>query len=294
MTAKNSQKKFKIIIGVLLLLLLGATIFGVKNYNQLNKNEIAYEIEKNQSVSELKTIQKQYDNLLAEDAANKEQITAAKERIVHLIDSIKNIKPDMRVINKLKESQNYFKGQLKKLAAENKMLKQENLLLNTQKDSLSIELEESIVVYDSISKTNEKLELVVARAQKLKIANVESKAVRIKNSNKVVKVTRARRTTGFEVCFDVNENDIAETGDKELFIQIVAPSKKVIGGQFYFEEDDRKLNFSKVSKFRYQNKAMTICDFVEPLPNETIEKGTYSINVFNGVNLINTSTVTLK
>jgi len=274
--------------------LITAAYFGVSNYTALKENETAFETEKSIKVAELKTIQKQYDNLLLEDTANKEEISAAKERIVHLLDSVKNIKPDMTVVNKLRKSQNYFKGQLKKLTAENEMLKQQNTLLTTQKDSLSTELENSVVIYDSISKTNKSLELVVAKAQKLKISNVAPKAVRIKDSNKVVKVTKAKKATGIEVCFDVAENDIADTGDKELFIQVVSPSKKVIGGQYYFNEGERKLNFSKISKFRFSNKAMTICDFVEPLENEVFEPGNYSINVFNGVELVHSSSISLK
>lgn len=294
MSEKNSNKIFKIAIGILVALLISAVYFGVSKSNELKSSESAFETEKSIKIAELKTIQKQYDNLLLEDAANKEEITAAKERIVHLMDSVKNIKPDMTVINKLRQSQNYFKGQLKKLTAENELLKQQNSLLSTQKDSLSTELQNSIVVYDSITQTNKNLEQVVAKAQKLKVANVAPRAVRIKDSNKVVKVSKAKRATGFEVCFDVAANDIAEQGDKELFIQVVAPSKKVIGGQFYFEEGDRKLKFSKVSKFRFSNKAMNICDFVEPLANETLTPGNYSINVFNGVDLIHSSSVSLK
>jgi len=294
MSEKSSNKSLKIAIGALLILLITAAYFGVSNYTALKENETAFETEKSIKVAELKTIQKQYDNLLLEDTANKEEISAAKERIVHLLDSVKNIKPDMTVVNKLRKSQNYFKGQLKKLTAENEMLKQQNTLLTTQKDSLSTELENSVVIYDSISKTNKSLELVVAKAQKLKISNVAPKAVRIKDSNKVVKVTKAKKATGIEVCFDVAENDIADTGDKELFIQVVSPSKKVIGGQYYFNEGERKLNFSKISKFRFSNKAMTICDFVEPLENEVFEPGNYSINVFNGVELVHSSSISLK
>ena len=293
--SKNSKTIFIVLIGILIALLIGAVIFGVKSNNELKANTAAFETEKSIKIAELKTIQKQYDNLLEEDAANKEEITAAKERITHLMDSIEGIKPDMTVINKLRKSQNYFKGQLKKLTAENELLKEQNSLLTIQKDSLSTELVNSTVVYDSLSQTNKNLEQVVAKAQKLKVSGVSPKAVRIKGSNKVVESKKAKKATGFEVCFDVVANDIAEQGDKELFIQIVSPDKKVIGGQFFFEEGDRKLNFSKVSKFRFQNKAMNICDFVEPLENELpLSSGNYSVNVFNGVDLIHSSSISLK
>ena len=293
---KKSNTIFKVIIGLLIAFLLAAVFFGVKKNNEVKENTAAFETEKSIKIAELKSIQAQYDNLLIEDAANKEEISAAKERLVHLMDSIKSIKPDMSVINKLRKSENYFKGQLKKLTAENEFLKQQNQLLETQKDSLSTELVTSTEANQTLTKTNEDLELVVAKAQKMKVLNVEPRATRIKKLNgKVVAVTKAKKATGLEVCFDVASNDIAERGDKLLYIQVVSPGKEVIGGQHIFEgEEGKKLTYSKTSKFRFQNKAMNICDFVEPLANETLTPGNYSINVFNGVDLIHSSSVSLK
>lgn len=293
---KKSSKIFKIVIGLLIALLLAAIIFGVKNYSQLQENTAAFETEKSIKIAELKSIQAQYDNLLIEDAANKEEITAAKERLVHLMDSIKSIKPDMSVINKLRKSENYFKGQLKKLTAENEILKQQNYLLNTQKDSLSSELVTSAATNQTLNLTNEGLQELVAKAQKLKVLNVNSKATRIRKLNgKVVEVTKAKKASGFEVCFDVASNDVAERGDKILFIQVVSPNKEIIGKQQVYEADDRTLKYSKTSKFRFQNKAMNICDFVDPLDTQLpLSPGSYSINIYNGLDLIQSSSMSLK
>lgn len=295
MSDKKTSNIFKIAVGVLLLLLIGAIFFGVSNYSKLEETKAAFEVEKSIKIEELKSLQTQYDNLIAEDAANKDEILAANERISKLLDSVGKLEADVAVIDKLRKSKAYYQGQLKKLKEENEILKQENAFLNIQKDSLSTELESSFALNDSISKSNLQLQEVVMKAQKIQISNLKPSAKRIKGSDKVVEVTKAKRTTGIEVCYDVAPNSVAEKGDKEFYIQVLDPTKKVIGGQYSFDtEDGQKIIFSKVSKFRYNNEPMKICDFVEPLDSETFMAGTYIINVFNGTTLVQKSKVSLK
>lgn len=294
MSDKKSNNILKIVIGILILLLLGAIIFGVSSSNELKAAKSDFEVQKSIKVEELKSLQAQYDTLIDEDAANKEEIIAANERITRLIDSVSNLEASVAVVGKLRNSQAYFKKQLEKLKVENEALKQENALLYVQKDSLSTELQTAGVLNDSITVSNTKLQEVVTKAQELQITNITQNSVRIKDSNKVIETSKAKRVTGFEVCYNVAPNAVAEQGDRQLYIQVMDPTKNIIGGQYFFTEGDKKIAFSKLSKFRYTNKAMKICDFVEPLENETFTAGTYTINVFNGVTLISTNTITLK
>ena len=292
---KNSTSRIFIgIIIFLLLLLIGASIFGIKNYQEVKENKAAFDTEIQIKVAELKSVEQQYDNLLSENAANEEEVRAAKERISILLDSIEDIKPNIALVGKLRKSESYFKNQLKMLKAENELLKQENLILTNTKDSLSTELETSILTNDSISSSNKMLEMVVLKAQKLKISSSATKAVRIKDSNKVSEVTRAKKVTGIEICYDVTENDVAVKGPKELFIQLLAPDGQVIGGKYTIKENGKEFTFSKISKFRYENVAVTVCDFIEPIENQSFTEGTYTANIFDGTKLINTNKITLK
>ncbi|WP_010520959.1 hypothetical protein [Aquimarina agarivorans] len=297
-TTNSSSKSSiiqKVIIGVLILLSIVALYFAFSNYSKLKENQQFFETEKSVRIAELKSLQKEYDDLQLNDSIHQDEILEINERLKIVLDSVEDLKANTELVNDLQRVKRNLLAKLKRLKLENKELKEKNALLAIQKDSISSELSSALVVYDSVNEIKKNLELVVAKAQKLFVSGVNFKAVRIKSNNKVVPVTKAKKASGIEVCFDVQANTVAESGEKSFYIQVVSPSKKVLGGRFYMnEEDDRSINFSKVSKFRYKGKAMTVCDFVEPLDNEAFESGKYTVNIFDGVNLISSSAISLK
>ncbi len=294
-TSSSSSKVQKIIIGALILLSIGALYFAFSNYSQLKENQQFFETEKSVRIAELKSLQKEYDDLQLNDSIHQDEILEINERLKIVLDSVENLKANTELVNDLQRVKRNLLAKLKRLKLENKELKEKNALLAIEKDSISSELSNTLVVYDSVNEIKKNLELVVAKAQKLFISGVNSKAVKIKGSNKVSTVTKAKKASGIEVCFDVQANTVAESGDKSFYIQVVSPSKKVIGGRYYMnEENNRSINFSKVAKFRYKKKAMTVCDYIEPLENEVFESGKYTVNIFDGVNLISSSAIKLK
>jgi len=292
---KSSKKTSGIIIGILSLLLVGAIGYSFMQKQELLTTQQAFETEKAIKVAELKKVQQEYDDFLQENQVNEEEIIATKIKLNRLLDSVKNIKPDYTLVNKLRSVRDNLKARLKKIEQENKFLKEKNLRLITEKDSVVKQLETTIVVYEEAQAKNVELDKIVTKAQKLVVTSITNKPIRIKKSGKVAPTKKAKRVSGIEVCYEVPSNAVAEPGEKEFYIQVVSPSKEVIGGRFYMNDDEGNfLNISKVSKFRYQNKLITVCDYVEPLPGEVFEAGKYNVHVFQGTKLINSSSILLK
>jgi len=296
MTEKKSPKnRSGIIIGLLALLLIGTIVYSLKQSSEIKSTQQAFETEKAIKVAELKKVQQEYDDFLQENQVNEEEIIATKIKLNRLLDSVQNIKPDYTLVNKLRSVRDNLKARLKKLQEENKRLKEENLKLVTEKDSVVKKLETTLVVYKEVEEKNNKLNKIVAKAQKLIVTSITNKSIRIKKSGKISATKKAKRVSGIEVCYEIPANAIAESGEKEFYIQVVSPSKQVIGGRFYMNDDEGNfVNISKISKFRYQNKLITVCDYVEPLPGEVFEAGKYDIHVFQGTKLINSSSILLK
>ncbi len=291
-TTSNSKKTT---ILVLLVLLAATIIYSVLSTIKINNNKKAFETEKLIKIEELKAVQKDFEILSLENDENKTEILQTKQRLQQVIDSVSNLKPDYTLVTKLRNVRDQLKAKLKKIKEENKRLKIENTLLATQKDSISTELSQVRVVYDSVSKANENLKVIATKAEELYINDLSAKSVRIKKSGKVVESNRAKRVTGFEVCYTVGKNEITEFGDKEFFIQLVSPNKKVLGARYAITDPNgRTIKITKLSKFRYDNKMIKICDFAEPLSGEEITAGTYVINVFDSNKLISSSKQTLR
>ena len=311
MSDKNSNLK-NILFAVLLLALLGSSFFGYKYYKETQaakKAESVYIEEKSLAENELKAVQGQYERLLSENTSSQDEILAERERIAQLLDSIKNIEPDNELLEKLKKERNYFKNKFNALSKENKRLVAANKKLTLEKNQLnskinSITTEKQATIKQTqiieekkqaIIEKNKELETAFKEAKRINISNITTNAVKIKSTNKVIKVTKAKRANGIEVCYDVSANTFTDPGQKELYIQVITPLKNVLsGGKYELQTNEGVLSFSKVSKFRYLNKSITICDFIEPNPDEELEEGTYMVNIFEGTNLIDSSVLRLK
>lgn len=292
---KTSNRSSAFIIVILSLLLIGAIVYSFMQNSQIRVTQEAFETEKAIKIAELKKVQQEYDDFLEENQINEEEIIATKIKLNRLLDSVQNIQPDYTLVQKLRSVRDDLKIKLKQLQEENELLKEENLKLVTEKDSVVKELESTLVVYKEIEEKNTKLNKIVTKAQRLNVSRITNKAIRIKKSGKTVTTDKAKKVSGIEVCYQIPENTVAEPGEKEFYIQVVSPSKKVIGGRFYMKDNNGKfVNISKVSKFRYQNKLITVCDYVEPLPGESFTEGKYGVHVFQGAKLISSSSILLK
>lgn len=295
MQTETENNSLKTPILVLLVLLAAAIIYSILSTIKINNNKKAFETEKLIKIEELKAVQKDFEILSLENDGNKAEIQQTKQRLQKVIDSVSNLKPDYTLVTKLRQVRDQLKARLVKIKEENERLKAENTLLATQKDSISSELSQVRVVYDSVYKANESLKVIATKAEKLYINELTSKSVRIKNSGKVVESNRAKRVTGFEVCYTVGKNEVTKFGDKEFFIQLVSPDKKVLGARYAITDPDgRTIKITKLSKFRYDNKMIKICDFAEPLSGEEITAGTYIVNVFDSNKLISSTKQTLR
>jgi len=298
----TSNNNSALIIGILALLLTAAIVYSFMQNSKIEVTQKAFETEKALKIAELKKVQQEYDDFLQENQVNEEEIIETKVRLNRLLDSVQNIEPDYTLVQKLRAVRDDLKTKLEILQEENERLKEENYKLAIEKDSVLIEkksvereLKSTLVVYKKIEKRNTKLNKIVAKAQKVSVGNITNKAIRIKKSGKVTATDRAKRVSSIEVCYEIPANALAVSGEKEFYIQVVSPSKKVIGGRFYMnDEKGNFVNISKISKFRYQKKMITVCDYVEPLPEEVFEAGEYSVHVFQGTTLISSSSILLK
>jgi len=296
MTENKSKKKISaLIIAILILLLIGVVTYSFLQNSKIQNTQQAFETEKAIKIAELKKVQQDYDDFLQENEVNEEEIIATKIKLNRLLDSVQNIKPDYTLVKKLRSVRDNLKSRLNKLQKENIRLKEENLKLVIEKDSVVEQLETTLIVYKEIEAKNDKLNKIVTKAQKLSVTSITNKSIRIKKSGKVAATNKAKKVSGIEVCYEIPANILAESGEKEFYIQVVSPSKKVVGGRFYMNDAEGNfVNISKISKFRYQNKLVTVCDYVEPLPDEVFETGKYSVHVFQGTKLINSSFILLK
>lgn len=294
---EGSQKTntgLKIGLGILLAFFLGTAFFASKLYNDKKDTEKTLIGEKQEVMNDLNNMAKQYDDAIAENEITNQDLVDARERIQGLMDSLKLSQNSVNSLWKFRKKYLALQKEMDGLLAENDRLKVENEYLATSLDSTQVQLAERTVFTDSLIVQNTELATVVRDAATLQTVGLKGLGVIERSSGKQIPTERARRSDKIKVCFTVAKNTLAESGDKELYVQVIDPKSNVLGSNEQIQFEDQVLNFSLISRFNYENRNLNICEYISAPEKEKFEPGRYIVNVFNDKELVSSSEFTLK
>lgn len=282
----------KIIIGILALLLVGLAIFSGALYSEKNENEQILTKEKQQVLADLNALTLQYDEVIADNKIVNDDLIDARERIDNLVDSLTNSQSSVKDLIGYKNLYIKLKKEKELLFEENERLRIENTSLTATLDSTSIQLYETKLFSDALLDQNKTLTDVVKNASYLQVLGLDAVGVIERSSGKLIPTERARRSDKLKVCFMIAKNDLVESGDKALYVQVIDPKNNVLGlnNELVFNED--VLNYSLISSFNYENNNLDICEYISS--DEKFETGNYTVNIFNKNALLSSTTLTLK
>lgn len=278
-------------IAVALFLVTGFYTFDILNDKKEMEEQLTQE--KELVMNDLSNMAKQYETAIGENEIANEKLVEARDRIQGLIDSLKISETNVKSLYRYKQKYQSLQKEMDVLLAENDKLKVENELLATSLDSTKVQLEERAMFTDSLLVQNTALSEVVENASVLHATNLKVFGVIERSSGKMVPTERARRSDKLKVCFTVAKNKLVQSGDQELYIQIIDPKNNTLGENNQVQYGDEILTYSLISKFNYENKDLDICEYVKPNGGE-FSSGRYVVNVFNEKDLISTSEFTLK
>ncbi|TSE08005.1 MULTISPECIES: hypothetical protein [Aquimarina] len=293
MTTQNNNLTLKILIGVLGALLLILGIFTYKFYNEEKQNKAILQQEKDLIESELGELITKYDNAIALNEVMDDHLLKAKERIVVLLDSVKDNDANLALISRYRREVGKLKKERERLFKLADSLTAANTQLATDLDSTSVALNRRIILSDSLQTQNTKLADIVERGSALTAANIKAEGVRVRNSGKISTSSKASRAEKVRVCFTLSPNKLTEKGDKDLFVQVINPENNLIGDKISVNFDDAVLTYSGRNKVFYENEALDVCVLVDAAQGELV-KGNYVVNLFSGPRMISNTQFELK
>ena len=177
------------------------------------------------------------------------------------------------------------------LVVENKILKEQNVALTSSLDSTNVVLSDAKKFNDTLLTQNESLTKTVEKGSKLAVLNLKVLAVKQRSSGKQIETEKARRTNMLKISFTIAGNEIAKSGDKTYYVQVIDSKNNVLGEKKSMSFGDMNLTYSFASTVKYENKTVQVS---ENLPGKDFQKGTYFINVFDKGELVSKSTFELK
>lgn len=290
----RSNSSLKAIIAVLAVLLIGSLIYIFKATSdaEVVQTELKSTVsEKDSVMKDLQELKATYDAAIAENTSMSDELIQERDKVVNLISDLKKSKGDVASLAKYKKQFFALQSNMKVLMAENEGLKKENAVVTSQRDSTVVVLGEAKKYNEVLVGQNEELSKAVEKGARLTILNMKTSAYKMRNSGKQIETDKASRADVLKISFTIAENQIARSGDKTYYVQVIDSKSNVLGNKKTEYFGDSSLVYSFITNVKYENKTVQVS---EDLPGKDFAKGTYFVNVFDKNELIAKTSFTLR
>ncbi len=293
MRTKSTNNTLLFLVILLCLVVIGLSFYTFSFHNEVQEREVQLLNEKALVSKQLEEELAKYSNLLLERDALKGQLKQAQSRLIELKTTLQN--------------QDLTRSKMQQFQLEIQRLRREREFYVDQNDSLQLEtrrlaalqqetqkaLDAATRSQDSIQQSNKILSERLTRGERLTVSNLAARGVIQRNSGKFINTSRASRVEMIQVCFTVNENQLAKAGDKTFYVQVLNAQDHMIG----VERTEKWVNgtvlkYNTRTTIPYQNKNYTICELV--LPIQQIDKGDYIINIYHDETMLLSTALSLK
>ena len=294
MENQGSSSSLKTVIIILAVLLVGSLVYIYKMTTDVKTVETELKTtltEKESVMKNLQELKATYDAAIAENTSMSEELIQERDKVVILMGDLNKSKGDVASMKKYKNQFLALQGNMKVLMAENEGLKKQNTSLTSQRDSTVVVLGESKKYNETLVGQNEELSKTVEKAAKLTVLNTRGSAFKLRSSGKQIETDKASRADVLRVNFTIAENQIAKSGDKMYYVQVIDSKNNVLGDKKTENFGDNVLTYSFISNVKYENKTVQIS---EDLKGKDFAKGTYYINIFDQDQLVSKTSFTLR
>ncbi|WP_313805682.1 hypothetical protein [Flavobacterium sp.] len=291
MENQKSNSSLKAVVVVLALLLLGSLgyMYKMSTDNQTSENKLMTDKEK--LSEELQASIAKYDEAISENTSLSDELSVEREKLVQLQAELEKSKGDAAAMAKFKNDYLRLKREMDNLMKENDALKKQNVVLTSQRDSTQVVLEDTRKVRDTLVAKNDELAKTVEKGSKLSVLNLQTMAVKQRSSGKQIDTDKASRADVLKISFMIAENQIAKSGDKTYYVQVIDAKNNVLGDKKTEIFGDKSLTYSFTKVVKYENKTVKV---EQDLPVKDIEGGSYFVNIFDKGELVSKTSFTLR
>jgi hypothetical protein len=251
---EKSNKKKGLILWIIILLLMGTNGYTIwlllQEQSRVVEQKVVTEtviVERDNVKSDLLVLQKDYEGIVAKDAAMQKDIDEKKARIEELIVEAEKHKGDAYMLSKLRKEAETLRSIMQGYVRTIDSLNTLNQNLVAEKKTVLKQLDVEKEKQNTLVKEKEELKTTIAKGSILTCFNVSAKAVLFKKGGKKeIETTKARKTEKIKVSFSLGENKIAKSGEKTVYIRIMTPDGKELAKSY---DETYKFTFNKSSGY---------------------------------------------
>lgn len=293
MRTKNTNKTLLFLVILLCLVVAGLGYYTFDFHSKVQQRETKLIAEKEQVSKQLKEELSNYNTLLTERNVLKGDLKQAQSRLIELQKTLDQNKVSRLTVQKLQIEISQLRREREFFIDRNDSLQQETVRLAALQQETQKALDLATKYQDSIQQSNRELAERLMKGARLTISNLAARGVIQRNNGKFSITSRAKRTEMIQVCFTINENALAQSGDQTFYVQVLDNTSKMIGIlRSETWENGNTISYNTKTTIPYKKKAYTICELV--LPVQQMEIGDYTINVYNNEELILSTGLNLK
>ena len=290
---ENKIKIKKIFIGLLIAFICSLCYILKLSWDLSNTQEEVKTIanQKQKTLLDLQSLKATYDLAIADKTKLSDELIKERNKVSDLMKKINQVEFDPTTLKSYKTQYLALQNKMKSLIAQNEFLKKQNIILTNQRDSTVVILGETKKYNEVLVGENQTLSKTVEKASKLNIINLKTAAYKIRNSGKQIATEKASNTNILKISFTIAGNEIAKSGDKTYYIQVIDNKINVIGEGKTIVFGDDELTYSFAAKVKYENKTI---DVSEDLAWKNFESGTYFITIYDKSDIVAKTSFTLK
>ena len=231
--------------------------------------------------------------------AQKAELEQQKNNIDRLMRDKRNLGAARREIAALKASTERYVAEINDLKEQNGLLTQQNATLSTENQGLQQAVAEVrtsnqeltdaraqlISEKEVLTGERDRLTEKVTMASAVKVANVETTGLRLKDNGKTARKKYAKNVDLLNVCFETTRNEIVQPGEERFHVRIINPLGETLAveemgsGVLVNALTKEQVRFTKAVEHAYANGANEVC-LTWDAP-AALAKGEYGVQVYN-------------
>jgi hypothetical protein len=295
--SKEEKKSLRnILTGGMVVALLGTWGYIIYDKNKVKENIEQKETviaststQRDQLQRELEDAAMRYDELKTGNA-KKDSTISVKDReigekrikIQQLLSKVNATQSELAEAKRLIRSLN---GDIDGYIEQVAVLQQQKTQLITEKAVVVRQRDRAQRDYDSSTLVIKEKENLIDMGSTLHASNFNIVGINEKKNGKEKETTTAKRVDKLRISFDIDENMIAKSGTKEVFVCITAPdgnpiAVQALGSGTFNERGGSEKPYTQKLEVNYtQSKKQTVSfDWKQ---NSNFDKGSYKIEVYN-------------
>ncbi len=259
-----------------------ATLMRLDNLSSKTKEMESAITAKDGEVAKLK---EEITSILANKNATAKDLTKAKTLINTLNTKVISFEKQISILKK--DNAN--------LATQKEKLTADNQSLQTEKNQIATEKNKVIVEKENLQTQKKELEQKVDLAKVLHAGNVTITPIKKQFlTGKEVETAKSGRAKLMRINFNLDDNRLAETGVKDIYIVVYAPNGDAYNnGTFNMANGTAKAFTSKQAVPYTQGQKSTAIN-LDWKPTDNFTAGDYAVEIYHAGYKIGGNTVTLK